>query len=64
MPAPLRQVLGREAGDNLVARVEEGRRVFEPWAAVAERVRARFKDVQVSLAEELLAERREEASRE
>lgn len=51
-------------GDELVARVEEGRLIFEPRAAVVKRLRERFKDVNGSLAEELLAERREEAARE
>lgn len=64
VPAPLRQELGLEMGDELVARVEEGRLIFEPRAAVVKRLRERFKDVKGSLANELLAERREEAARE
>jgi AbrB family looped-hinge helix DNA binding protein len=64
VPAPLRQELGLELGDELVARAENGRLVFEPKAAVVARLRERFKDVKGSLAEELLAERREEAARE
>jgi AbrB family looped-hinge helix DNA binding protein len=64
VPAPLRQELGLEMGDELVARVEEGRLIFEPRATVVKRLRARFKDVKGSLADELLAERREEAARE
>jgi AbrB family looped-hinge helix DNA binding protein len=64
VPAPLRQELGLEVGDELVARVEEGRLIFEPRAAVVKRLRERFKDVKGSLANELLAERREEAARE
>ncbi len=64
VPAPLRQELGLEMGDELVARAEEGRLIFEPRAAVVRRLRERFKDVKGSLADELLAERREEAVRE
>jgi AbrB family looped-hinge helix DNA binding protein len=64
VPASLRQELGLEMGDELVARVEEGRLIFEPRAAVVKRLRERFKDVKGSLADELLAERREEAARE
>lgn len=64
VPAPLRQELGLEIGDELVARAEEGRLIFEPRAAVVKRLRERFKDVKGSLADELLAERREEAARE
>ncbi len=64
MPAPLRRELGLEPGIELVARAEDGRLVFEPEAAVVARLRERFKDVQGSLAEELLAERRAEAAGE
>lgn len=64
VPAPLRQELGLETGDELVARAENGRLIFEPKAAVVTRLRARFKHVEGSLADELLAERREEAAQE
>ena len=64
VPAPLREALGLEAGDELVARAEGGRLIFEPRAAVVERLRSRFRGVEGSLAAELLAERREEAARE
>lgn len=64
VPAPLRQELGIEMDDELVARVEEGRLIFEPRAAVVKRLRERFKDIKGSLADELLAERREEAAQE
>ena len=64
VPAPLREELGLEAGDELVARAEGGRLIFEPRAAVVERLRSRFRSVEGSLAAELLAERREEAARE
>ena len=64
VPALLREALGLEAGDELVARAEGGRLIFEPRAAVVERLRSRFRSVEGSLAAELLAERREEAARE
>ena len=64
VPAPLRQELSLEMGDELVARAEEGRLIFETRAAVIKRLHDRFKDVKGSLADELLAERREEAARE
>lgn len=64
VPASLRQELGLELGDELVARAENGRLVFEPKAAVIARLRERFKHVEGSLADELLAERREEAAKE
>ena len=64
IPASLRHELGLELGDELVARVEDGRLIFEPKASVVARLRERFKNVEGSLADELLAERREEAARE
>lgn len=64
VPASLRQELGLEVGDELVARAEDGRLVFEPRAAVIRRLRARFAGVEGSMAEELIRERREEAARE
>lgn len=66
VPAPLRRELGLEAGSVLIARAEEGRLVLEPRAAVLARLRRRFAAIPdgVSLADELVAERREAARRE
>ena len=64
VPASLRYELGLEAGDELVVRVEGGKLVLEPRQSVIERLRARFRVAGGGLADELLAERREEAQRE
>ncbi len=66
IPAGMRQQLGIERGDELVARVEEGRMILEKRENVLRRVRKRFSSVTTSesLADELIAERREEARRE
>jgi AbrB family looped-hinge helix DNA binding protein len=66
IPARIREELGIGPGDELVARVEEGRVVLEKRENVLERVRARFAGVPAGtdLAEELVRERREEAGRE
>ena len=65
VPAPIRKALGFQSGDTLVARVEDGRLVIEKPESVERRIRARFrKSGDRSLAEELIAERREEARRE
>ncbi len=66
IPAGLRKVLEIGPGDVLVARVEDGRVVLEKRENVLARVRRRFDRVprEVSLADELIAERREEARRE
>ncbi len=66
VPAALRRRLGLQAGDVLLARAEEDRLVLERRGAVLARLRGRFAHVpaNVSLADELLAQRREEAKRE
>ena len=65
VPAPIRKALGFRPGDTLVARVEDDRLVIEKPESVERRIRDRFRTSRGrSLAEELLAERREEARRE
>jgi len=66
IPVALRQLLGFEEGDTLVAREEAGRLVLEKQAMVKQRLKARFAQVpnDRSLADELIAERREAAQRE
>jgi AbrB family looped-hinge helix DNA binding protein len=66
IPSRLREELKIRAGDELVARVEEGRVVMEKRENVLRRVKERFADVpeDASLADELISERREEARRE
>ena len=58
--------MGIGRGDVLVARVEDGRMILEKRDEVLARVRRRFREVPdgVSLADELIRERREEARRE
>ncbi len=66
VPAALRRRLGIEVGDVLVARAEENRLVLERRQAILKRLRSRFANVpaDVSLADELIADRRAEAERE
>ena len=66
VPAHLRRQLGISPGDVLVARAEDGRLVLEPREAIIGRLRARFAALPagVSLADELIAERREESRAE
>ncbi len=66
IPAGIRRSLSIGPGDVLVVRVVDGRIVLEKRADVLARVRARFRGVGevVSLADELVSERREEARRE
>jgi AbrB family looped-hinge helix DNA binding protein len=66
IPAAARRALGLRAGDVLSVRVEADHLVLERRAAVLARLRERFAAVprSVSLVDELLSERREEARRE
>ena len=66
VPAPLRRRLGIEAGDVLIARAEDDRLVLERRDAVLARVRTLFVVVpaEVSMVDELIAERREDSNRE
>jgi len=66
IPAALRRELKLEPGDVLIARAEDDRLVLETRDAILERWRRRFAHIpsDVSLADELIAERREEARRE
>jgi bifunctional DNA-binding transcriptional regulator/antitoxin component of YhaV-PrlF toxin-antitoxin module len=65
VPAELRRALGLQAGETLVARVEEDRLVLERPRAALARLRRAFRDAVpegVSLADELVADRRAEVS--
>lgn len=70
IPAAVRQSLGIEPGDTLVARVEDGRLVLETRAHLLARFSARFAGARMQLAaggagsvvDELIAERRAERS--
>ena len=66
IPAALRRLLGFEEGDVLVARPEAGRLILEKQETIKQRLKARFSQLpqETSLADELIAERREEAKRE
>ncbi len=66
IPAQIREALDICTGQTLIARVEDGRLVLETRDRILERVQSWFADVprDVSLVDELMAERREEARRE
>lgn len=66
IPADLRRKLGLNDGDELVARDEDGRLVIEPRSAVLTRIRRRLQALppEVSLVDDLLAERRSESQGE
>jgi bifunctional DNA-binding transcriptional regulator/antitoxin component of YhaV-PrlF toxin-antitoxin module len=67
LPAAFRVALGIEVGDPVFLRLEDNElRVFTPRAAVcrAQELVSRFVPDEVSLVDELIAERRAEAARE
>ena len=65
VPASIRKALGIRSGERHVARIEDEQLVIEKPASVERRIRARFRNAAgCSLADELVAERREEVRRE
>ena len=66
IPAEIRRILGLEPGTTLIARIEDGRLVLEKPENVLARLRSRFAQIppSVSLANELITERRQAAARE
>ena len=65
VPAPIRKALGFRPGETLVARIESGHLVIEKPEAVERRLHDHFRKFEGrSLAEELIAERRDEVRRE
>jgi AbrB family looped-hinge helix DNA binding protein len=66
VPAIIREALKLQPGDKLIARVEESRLVLEKREHVLARLKARFRNVpkSISLADELINERRAEAHQE
>jgi AbrB family looped-hinge helix DNA binding protein len=67
IPAGFRRALRIEPGSVLVGHVEDGRLILERREAILQRLQARFAatvPAGISLADELIAERREEAQPE
>ena len=66
LPAKLRERLGIAPGDELALELDGDRLVLEPRAAAARRARGMFGHLatEVSVADELVSERRQEARRE
>jgi len=66
IPSEIRRQLGIAPGDVLIAIVEDERLVLEKREAVIQRLRRRFAHIPagVSLADELISERRSESKRE
>jgi AbrB family looped-hinge helix DNA binding protein len=61
VPVELRRELGLDEGSELAIRSDGRRLILEPRSEVLRRLRRRFAEVDVSLADELAADRGEEA---
>ncbi|MBA2521273.1 MAG: AbrB/MazE/SpoVT family DNA-binding domain-containing protein [Chloroflexia bacterium] len=64
VPSRLGQSLGYQPGDDLVAWVENDQLIIQSRQAIAEDLWAMFADIEGSLVDELIEERRAEARRE
>lgn len=64
IPVDLRAELGAEPGDDLVAFVEDGRLIIQTREQTERELHEMLAHVEVSLADELIRERRREAARE
>jgi AbrB family looped-hinge helix DNA binding protein len=67
LPREIRDELGAEEGATYVARVEDGALILESRASILARMQDRWREAappEVSLVDELIAERRAEAARE
>lgn len=66
IPAALRRALGLAEGDTLLVRLENERLVLEKRSTIQQRLKARFAAVppEISLVDELIAERRTEYRQE
>lgn len=64
IPAPIRRRLGIEQGTRLAVLVDDDAVVLVPRSAIERRLHAIFKGVPVSMADDLIDERRREAATE
>ena len=61
LPVVLQQALNIQTGDTLLAYLENNRLIIEKNQTIKQKLKARFKHVPESLADELIASRRKEA---
>lgn len=64
IPKSIRDALHLQQGDELIGSLENGKLVLESRQSLLARLQARYAEVEGSLADELMAERREETARE
>ena len=64
IPANIRQQIGIETGQHLLIRLEGERIILEKTTGILNKLQQRFQNIQGSLSDELIEERRAEAVRE
>ena len=64
IPANIRQQIGIETGQHLLIRLEGERIILEKTTGILNKLQQRFQNIQGSLSDELIEERRVEATRE
>lgn len=64
IPTVMRKALGLQKGQRLLLRLQDQQIILEKPDDIAAKLQARFRKIPVSLSEELLQERRQEALKE
>ena len=64
IPANIRQQIGIETGQHLLIRLEGERIILEKTTGILNKLQQRFQNIRGSLSNELIEERRAEATRE
>lgn len=64
IPANIRQQIGIETGQHLLIRLEGEKIILEKTTGILNKLQQRFRNIEGSLSDELIEERRAEATRE
>ncbi len=64
IPTAIRKALNLQEGQRLLLRLENQSIIMEKPADIVKKLQARFRKIPVSLADELIQERRQEAAKE
>jgi len=64
IPASIRQQVGIETGQHLLIRLEGDKIILEKTTGILNKLQQRFQNIKGSLSDELIEERRVEATRE
>lgn len=64
IPTSMRKALGLQEGQRLLLRLENQCIIMEKPADIVQKLQSRFRKIPVSLADELIQERRQDAAKE